>query len=88
PALVGFRRAVTRGLGRPVGQSGSGPTLWALYPSPEEAEAAAAELTDAATDGRLPATGDAAPTIAATTILARDVAQPSRREPDEEGFGR
>ena len=70
-ALLPFRRAVTRALGRPVGQSGSGPTLWALYPSLEEAESAAAELREAAESGRLPAAGDAQPTIVTTTILGR-----------------
>ena len=71
PTLLPFRRAVTRALGRPVGQTGSGPTLWALYPSLEEAEAAAAELHDAAAAGRLPAAGESPPSIAATTTLAR-----------------
>ena len=33
PALVPFRRAISRRLGVPIGQSGSGPTLWALYAS-------------------------------------------------------
>ena len=37
PALVPFKRALTRMLGRPVGLSGSGPTLWALYPSEDDA---------------------------------------------------
>ena len=83
PELLPFRRALTRALGRPVGQSGSGPTLWALYPSLDEAEAAAAELTEAAEAGRLPAAGNTPPIIAATTILARDIAQKPRREPEE-----
>ena len=69
PELRSFRRAVTRVLGRPVGQSGSGPTLWALYPSIEAAEAAALELEAAVADGRLPAVGDRVPRIVATTIL-------------------
>ena len=33
PTLVPFRRALSRLLQRPIGLSGSGPTLWALYPS-------------------------------------------------------
>ena len=37
PGLVPFRRALSRVLGRPIGLSGSGPTLWALYPSEDEA---------------------------------------------------
>ena len=36
--------ALVRVLGRPVGQSGSGPTLWVLYPSPADAEEAAAVI--------------------------------------------
>jgi 4-diphosphocytidyl-2-C-methyl-D-erythritol kinase len=72
PALLPLRRALTRLLRRSIGQSGSGPTLWALYPSLEEAEAAAAELHDAAETGRLPAAGASAPSIAATTILRRE----------------
>ena len=39
PALLPFRRALMRLTGRPVGLSGSGPSLWVIYPS----EAAAAE---------------------------------------------
>src|SRR5882672_7510581 len=53
PELVPFRRAVMRLLGRPVGLSGSGPTLWVLYPSLDEAEAAAAVVKAAIEDGRL-----------------------------------
>jgi 4-diphosphocytidyl-2-C-methyl-D-erythritol kinase len=79
PALLPFRRALTRALGRPFGQSGSGPTLWALYPSFEEAEAAAAELQDAVEAGRLPAVGSAPPTIVATTILAHGNEEDSAR---------
>lgn len=79
PALLPFRRALTRALGRPVGQSGSGPTLWALYPSLVEAEAAAAELNDAAEAGGLPAAGNAPPTIVATTILAHETEEGSAR---------
>ncbi len=68
PALVPFRRALMRWLGGPVGQSGSGPTLWSLYPSLAEAEAAAGRLRDAAAAGELPAAGDGPPSIIATTI--------------------
>src|SRR5918995_1108037 len=42
PGLVGVRRALTRTLVQPIGLSGSGPTLWTLYPSLGEADAAAA----------------------------------------------
>lgn len=50
PALAGFRATLRRLLGRPVGQAGSGPTAWVLYPSRDEA-AAAAELVRAAVAG-------------------------------------
>ena len=46
PGLVHVRRALTRLLGRPIGLSGSGPTLWTLYPSLGEAEAAAVAVED------------------------------------------
>lgn len=68
PALVPFRRALVRLLGRPVGLSGSGPSLWALYPSEAAAAAAADEVRSAVLDGRIPAIGDGAPFVAATTI--------------------
>lgn len=69
PDLVGLRRSLTRLLGRPVGQSGSGPTLWALYPSLTTAESAARDLHGALGDGRLAGPGDGPPAIIATTIL-------------------
>jgi 4-diphosphocytidyl-2-C-methyl-D-erythritol kinase len=68
PELRAFRRSLARQLGRPVGQSGSGPTLWALYPSIAEAEAAAADLEARTRNGRLDAPGDGPPRIHATTI--------------------
>ena len=37
PELVPFKRALSRLLHRPIGLSGSGPTLWALYASEHEA---------------------------------------------------
>jgi 4-diphosphocytidyl-2C-methyl-D-erythritol kinase len=68
PGLVGVRRALTRLLGRPIGLSGSGPTLWTLYPSLGEAEAAMAAVEAAVGDGRVPTIGATSPTIIATTI--------------------
>ena len=68
PELVMLRRALMRILGLPVGQSGSGPTLWALYASPERAEAAAERLRAA----DLPSIGDRPPFIHATTIERSD----------------
>ncbi|HEX5148670.1 MAG TPA: 4-(cytidine 5'-diphospho)-2-C-methyl-D-erythritol kinase [Candidatus Limnocylindrales bacterium] len=68
PALVPFRRALSRLLARPVGLSGSGPTLWALYASDVEAGEAAETVRTALWDGRLVAPGDAQPFVAATVI--------------------
>jgi 4-diphosphocytidyl-2-C-methyl-D-erythritol kinase len=68
PALVPFRRALIRALGHPVGLSGSGPTLWAVYPSTQAASSAADVARAAVADGRLPAIGSGPPFIAATAI--------------------
>jgi 4-diphosphocytidyl-2-C-methyl-D-erythritol kinase len=68
PGLVPFRRALFRMLGRPVGLSGSGPTLWTLYPSEHDAAAAATIVRDAVATGGLPALGAGAPAVVATTI--------------------
>jgi 4-diphosphocytidyl-2-C-methyl-D-erythritol kinase len=67
--LVSFRRALTRLLARPIGLSGSGPTLWALYPSVDDADLAAASVRAAIGTGFVSAPGDDAPFVAATTIL-------------------
>ena len=69
PELVTFRRALNRRLGRPLGLSGSGPTLWALYASEAEAAAAAASVRSALGEGSLSAPGGAEPFVAATTIV-------------------
>ena len=69
PELVPFRRGLSRLLTRPIGLSGSGPTLWALYPSETEAALAAEAVRAAVRDGRLPAPGSTAPFVGATTIL-------------------
>lgn len=71
PALVPFRRALLRLLGRPVGLSGSGPTHWALYPSFAEASAAADGLRRSIAAGDLPSPGPREPFVVATRILAR-----------------
>ena len=68
PGLVSVRRALTRLLGRPIGLSGSGPTLWTLYPSLGEAEAAAAAVAVASSDGTAPGIGAGPPSIIPTTI--------------------
>ena len=69
PALVPFKRAISRLLGRPVGLSGSGPTLWALYDSGAEAATAAEIVRDALRDGSIAAPGSAEPFVCATTIV-------------------
>jgi len=66
--LVPLRRALTRLVHRPIGLSGSGPTLWALYASAEEASAAADVVRQAIAAGELPFPGDGEPFVAATTI--------------------
>jgi len=68
PALVPFKRALLRFLGRPVGLSGSGPTHWALYASRGEAQEAAIRLRDAVASGALVAPGPRQPFIEATII--------------------
>ena len=74
PELRTFRRALARHLGRPVGQSGSGPSLWALFAGEQAAADAAATLATALEDGGLAAPGDGPPRIIATTILVTTTA--------------
>lgn len=68
PQLKSIRRQVGRTLGVPIGLSGSGPTLWALYPSKARAEDAAAQVSAAVEAGTIESTDDARPFIAATAI--------------------
>ncbi len=70
PELGPFRRALGRIVGRPVGQSGSGPTLWVLYPSLAAAAGAESAVREALSDGRLVAPGAALPLVTATEVLA------------------
>jgi 4-diphosphocytidyl-2-C-methyl-D-erythritol kinase len=72
PGLVPLRRALTRLLGRPIGLSGSGPTLWALYPSLEAAEEAAAAVRSAVDEGTITSPGERPPFVAATTMQRSD----------------
>jgi 4-diphosphocytidyl-2-C-methyl-D-erythritol kinase len=87
PGLRQLRRALTRTLGRPVGLSGSGPTLWALYPSAGEAATAAELVESTLASGALVAPGGGTPRVHATTILARpDVAiEPVGGHADSQG---
>ncbi|MEO8570980.1 MAG: 4-(cytidine 5'-diphospho)-2-C-methyl-D-erythritol kinase [Chloroflexota bacterium] len=71
PALVPFKRALSRLLTRPIGLSGSGPTLWALYPSESAAAEGAALVRAALDDGGLDAPGSSAPFVLATAIASR-----------------
>ena len=70
PAIVPFRRALARLTGRPIGLSGSGPSLWILYPSLEMARAAEAVVRRSLDAGALVAPGDGPPFVAATPIDA------------------
>jgi 4-diphosphocytidyl-2-C-methyl-D-erythritol kinase len=68
PGLRPLRRALTRLLGVPIGLSGSGPTLWALYPSLVDAEGAAERTREEFRLGLLDSPGAGPPFVAATTI--------------------
>ncbi len=74
PPLLSFRRGLARLLGRPIAQSGSGPTAWVRYASIDEAKDAARLVKAAYRDGTLPAVGDGEPFVAATTLLVREAA--------------
>ena len=76
PGLVALRRALGRVVGRPVGQSGSGPTLWVLYPSMAAAETAANDVRAALAAGDLPGADARPPFICATRIVVGDLAGP------------
>jgi 4-diphosphocytidyl-2-C-methyl-D-erythritol kinase len=74
PGLRAFTSALQRVVDRPVCQSGSGPTLWALYPTLIEARKAVRFVRLAAVNGTLPILGSGEPFIAATTIAGRPTA--------------
>ncbi|MCI0582430.1 MAG: 4-(cytidine 5'-diphospho)-2-C-methyl-D-erythritol kinase [Chloroflexi bacterium] len=75
--LTALRRALSRRLGRPVGVSGSGPTLWVLYPSGWAADDAADEVRRGVADGSLVAPGQSPPTIISTTVAAPAPPEPT-----------
>jgi 4-diphosphocytidyl-2-C-methyl-D-erythritol kinase len=79
PALVPFRRALARLIGRPIGMSGSGPTLWVLYPTDADAAAAADTVRDALADGAIAAPGDGPPAVVASAILTGPASTPGRQ---------
>jgi 4-diphosphocytidyl-2-C-methyl-D-erythritol kinase len=68
PGLRALRRALTRLLGVPIGLSGSGPTLWALYPALNGATEAAGRVREQLDLGLLDSPGTGAPFVAATFI--------------------
>jgi 4-diphosphocytidyl-2-C-methyl-D-erythritol kinase len=68
PWLVDLTAALGRLLERPICQSGSGPSLWVLYPTLEDARHAARAVRHAAASGDVPPVGDGEPFVAATTI--------------------
>ncbi len=70
PWLEGFGTALEELLARPVGQSGSGPTLWALYRSIPQARKAARTVRLAISRGALPAVGAGQPFVAVTSIAS------------------
>ncbi len=74
PGLPGFTAALTSLLERPVCQSGSGPSLWSVYATLDEARRAMKKVRQAVTGGSLPAVGDGEPFIAATLIAAQPLA--------------
>jgi 4-diphosphocytidyl-2-C-methyl-D-erythritol kinase len=69
PALVPARRALARLLERPIGQSGSGPTLWALAPSKADALGDAVIVRAAIADGLLAFPGDRPPFVVAAELV-------------------
>ena len=71
PGLGEYLSELGRLLGRPVCQSGSGPSLWVLYPTLEAAREAARDVKRATDEATLPGLGSGQPFIAATLIAAR-----------------
>ena len=66
PGLAAFREELVALLGRPVHLSGSGPTLFVLYPSRGGAARAARRVRSAAGEGRIHPPGAGAPMVIAT----------------------
>ncbi len=81
PALAAARRALARLLERPVGQSGSGPTLWALSPSKADAAGDAAIVRAALADGLLSLPGEGPPFVAAAALVGAQTATVSAAHP-------
>jgi 4-diphosphocytidyl-2C-methyl-D-erythritol kinase len=77
PGLTAARRALARLLERPVGQSGSGPTLWALSPSRADAAGDAAIVRAALADGLIAFPGSRPPFVAAAALAGGQPGVPS-----------
>ena len=73
PRLREFEAVLEEVLDRPLCQSGSGPTLWSLYPTLAEARKAVRFVRLAVTNGTLPLLGAGEPFVGATTIACRPV---------------
>jgi 4-diphosphocytidyl-2-C-methyl-D-erythritol kinase len=71
PGLGAFVTALEKLVERPVCQSGSGPTLWSIYPTLAEARKAVRLVRLAAVNGTLPLVGSGEPFVGATTIAGR-----------------
>ncbi len=71
PQLRAFIAALRGLLERPVGLSGSGPTLWVLYPSLPEARRAARLVRLGMLDGRLPRVGSGGAFVGAASLAVR-----------------
>jgi 4-diphosphocytidyl-2-C-methyl-D-erythritol kinase len=71
PQLRDFIAAMSSLLERPVGLSGSGPTLWVLYPSLPEARKAARLVRLGMLDGRLPRVGSGGAFVGAASLAVR-----------------
>jgi hypothetical protein len=59
--------------------SGSGPTLWVLYPTVADAAAAADVVRTVFAEGAIAAPGDGPPTVAASAILTGPASMPGRQ---------
>ena len=77
PDLTRARRALSRLLDRPVGQSGSGPTLWALYASKADAARDAAIIRAALADGLVRLPGERPPFVAEAALVGVSSSVPS-----------
>jgi len=77
PGLIPARRAISRLLERPVGQSGSGPTFWVLSPSKADALGDAAIVCAALAEGLLSLPGERPPFVVAAALVGGTASMPS-----------